>query len=251
MKPEVLILPDPDAVAARAAELFLTLPRARVHSDTPFTVALAGGSTPERLYRRLAQPPYAAAVPWENMHFFWGDERAVPPDSPESNFRMARETLLSRVPIPGRNIHRVPTEILPADDAARAYAEEIARIVAPREDWSLPEIPAFDLLLLGMGDDGHTASLFAGTAALEESSRIFVENFVPEKNVWRFTVTPPVIEAARHVVLLVTGTGKASRLRDLFSPIGANNLPVALVNRRKSPTTWLVDAPAAAKLGGG
>ncbi len=246
MPPEVLVLPDSDAVAEKAADLFLALLGARSHADTIFTVALAGGSTPERLYRRLAEPPYAAAVPWQQVQFFWGDERNVPPDSPDSNFRMAREALLSRVPVPERNIHRVPTEIDPVGRAAEVYSEEIRLLVAQSDAGAVPAVPAFDLLLLGMGDDGHTASLFPGTAALRESSRIFVENFVGEKNVWRFTVTPPVIEAARHVALLVTGAGKASRLREVFAGSGGEKLPVELANRRNGPTTWLLDADASA-----
>jgi 6-phosphogluconolactonase len=244
---ELVVSPDLETLSREAARRFLTLAQA----CDPFSVALAGGSTPRRLYETLAAAPFREQVPWERVHVFWGDERAVPPEHPGSNYRMARETLLAHVPLPPHNVHRVRGELEPGD-AARAYADELRAFFGAR--W-----PAFDLVLLGMGDDGHTASLFPGSAmlttggseALRETTQpvLGVTAHYQDRPARRVTLTPPAINAARNVFFLVSGAGKAQTLRAVLEgPYQPDLLPAQIVRPVDGHVLWLVDAAAAADL---
>jgi len=202
-----------------------------------FAICLSGGSTPRRLYQRLADPPFRAAMPWDRIHWFWGDERFVPPDHPDSNYRMAREALLSRAPIPAANIHRVETGGEP-EEAARAYQQTLKSYYgAERLD---PARPLFDVELLGLGPDGHTASLFPGTKVLDERQR-WVAEIVGAKPEVRITLTYPVLESSRHTAFLVAGADKREALARVMA--GDWELPAA----RLSPVgelVWFVDEQA-------
>lgn len=200
---------DPVAVARAAARVWESTARDAVDAGRPFSVALAGGSTPGRLYRLLAAAPYAESLPWSRTRVAFGDERCVPPDHEDSNYGFARRTLLDQVDVPRGNVLRMRGEDDPAF-AARDYEERL------REWFPASDGPAFDLLLLGMGGDGHTASLFPGTAALDERTRWVVANRVPRLEAWRLTLTLPAIAAARRVLILVTGTAKATVFAEAF-----------------------------------
>jgi 6-phosphogluconolactonase len=211
------ILADPEALSRRVADWMLAMAMAK---DGLFTVALSGGSTPRRLYQLLAGPPYLKTFPWLRTHWFWGDERFVPPDDPLSNYRMVREALLSRAPIPAGNIHPIPTEGLSPDAAASAYERELKSVYgAERFD---PARPLFDVTLLGLGPEGHTASLFPGTAVLAERDR-WVAAVVGAKAEARITLTYPSLDSSRNVAFLVAGKEK----REVFARLqrGDKNLP--------------------------
>ena len=213
------ILADPAALARRVADWMLELATA---TDGNFAVALSGGSTPQGLYERLAEPPYIDAFPWARTHWFWGDERFVPHDNPLSNYRMVREALLSRAPVPAINIHSIPTEGLSPEAAASSYASELKAFYgAERLD---PARPLFDLNLLGLGPDGHTASLFPGTAALTERNR-WATAVIGAKAEARITLTYPTLESSRHTAFLVAGKGKRAILGRLRR--GDDSLPSA------------------------
>lgn len=213
------ILADPAALARRVADWMLELATAK---DGNFAVALSGGSTPQGLYERLAEPPYIDAFPWSRTHWFWGDERFVPHDNPLSNYRMVREALLSRAPVPAINIHSIPTEGLSPEAAASSYASELKAFYGTeRLD---PARPLFDVNLLGLGPDGHTASLFPGTAALTERNR-WVTAVLGAKAEARITLTYPTLESSRHTAFLVAGKGKRAIVDQLRR--GDDSLPAA------------------------
>jgi len=205
----VVVLSDPDAVAGAAAERFITAAETAVGERGRFVAALAGGSTPRRLYGLLASPGLRDAIAWDRTTILFGDERCVGPDDPDSNYRMARETLLDHVPVPGDQVHRMVGEDDP-ERAARSY-EAILRELYPGES-----APRFDLVLLGMGGDGHTASLFPGTTALDETSRWVVANRVQALDTTRLTLTYPALNAARRVLFTVTGGDKADVFAKVF-----------------------------------
>lgn len=210
-------------------------------TESQFTVALAGGSTPLQMYSRLA----AVHVDWERVHFFWGDERCVPPSNPDSNFHMADEALFSSVHIPIGNIHRILGE-LPVEEAAQKYEDVL------RHFFGVGSPPRFNLVLLGLGSDGHTASLFPGTPAVKEK-KIWVagvrHDVPPPPLVDRVTLTLPVLNAAAYVLFLVSGKEKAERLAQvLYGPIQPNLLPAQAVKPVNGTVTWLADQAAAAKL---
>ena len=200
-------------------------------------IALAGGTTPRPLYERLAEVPWRDRIEWSTTHFFWGDERCVPIDHPDSNYRMAHETLLSRVPVPPENIHRVPVELGVPSAIARAYEMEL------RAFFGVRGVPAFDLMLLGMGADGHIASLFSGDAALEEQERCVVDtwNHRCRPPVPRVTMTLPVINHARNVAFLVTGGEKRRVMEEILrDPAGAaTKYPAARV-KPHGELVWFV-----------
>jgi 6-phosphogluconolactonase len=208
------------------------------------SVALAGGSTPAQLYSLLAEPPWRERVPWDSVHWFWGDERIVPPDHSDSNYRMAMEKLLRPLNIPADRIHRMPTDESDLDSAADLYECTIRSVVTAGGSG----IPAFDLILLGIGNDGHTASLFPDSQALRESKRLVVPNFAPSQNAWRMTLTFPLLAAARHLLFLVTGSGKAEVMtRILASTIqdDRHELPAAILRDASAQITWVLDRDAA------
>ena len=230
------ILADPEALSRRVANWMLKLATTKIGL---FSVCLSGGSTPRQLYEHLAEPPYRNTFPWSRTHWFWGDERFVPHDDPLSNYRMVREALLSRAPISQANIHSIPTEGISPEAAAAAYERELKSFYsAAHLD---PARPLFDVNLLGLGPDGHTASLFPGTAVLGERNS-WVAAVVGARPEARITLTYPALESSRHAAFLVAGDEKRAifrRLRD-----GDNCLPAARL-RPIAGVTWFLDRAAA------
>ncbi len=246
---EVEIFPSREELLSAAAERFATAAEAAISARGRFVVALAGGSTPEGLYARLAAEPHVSRIDWSRVHVFWGDERAVPPADGASNFRMAREAVLDRVPLRPEQIHRIRGEAEPAA-AAAAYEREL------RETFATPTGPPrteagarFDLVLLGLGEDGHTASLFpAGEAVRERGLWVRAER-APAEPPWRVTLTPVLLNAAAEVVFLVTGREKAPALRRVLTePEQPHLLPAQAIRPTAGRLSWLVDAEAAAGL---
>jgi 6-phosphogluconolactonase len=245
----VEIYPTGDALMQAAAQRFAACAEAAIQAAGRFVVALSGGSTPKRLYALLATEPYAGRVQWSRVHVFWGDERCVPPDDPASNYRTAREALLSRVPVPEGNVHRMRGEDDPGS-AAAAYERELREIfVTPDGPPACTPARRFDLVLLGMGDNGHTASLFPGTPAVRETERWVMAQCVNAVSMWRVTLTPVIINSAAEVTFLVSGGEKAGMLRRVLK---GPNMPDALPAQAIAPghgrLRWLVDATAAADL---
>jgi 6-phosphogluconolactonase len=237
---EVVVLPDMNALADEAARRCAALALAAQAAGRRFTVALSGGSTPRALYERLAQAPYEGEIDWSNVHVFWGDERLVPPDDAESCFRMARETLLAHVPIPAANIYPVPTVGGTAEDAARAYAETVAAVLGG-------EVPRFELILLGMGPDGHTASIFPGhPEAVSPSDALVIPVYnSPKPPPTRVSFSYRLINAAANVIFLVAGADKAATLREVLrGPLDRRRLPAQGVRPEEGSLVWLVDAVA-------
>lgn len=237
----IRVLDDLDAVTAAGRERFLAAAARAIRDHGVFRVALAGGSTPKKLYSELVGAP----IDWSKVLVFFGDERCVPPAHADSNYRMAREAFLSKVVIPGTNVHRIYAESGDVHAAAAEYEDELERV------WGLihHEMPRFDLVLLGLGPDGHTASLFPGTQALTETKKRVVANFVDKLGLWRVTFTAPVINAAREVVFLVSGADKATALSEVLEgPRDPARLPAQLVQPEDGELVWLVDRAAAAKL---
>lgn len=243
MSRRFVILPTPAEVAIAAADRIVTVARNAIRRRGRFHVALSGGSTPRLVYPLLASPPRAAAVDWSRVEFFWGDERAVPPDHPESNFGVARQLLLDQLPgiRPGA-IHRMPADAADRDAAARRYEAELARSFGTAAGAGTP---AFDLIWLGMGSDGHTASLFPASSALAERHRWVVATSAPASAVvaGRMSLTLPVINAARAVLFVVTGSDKRGAVRSVRS--GSRELPAGRVRARS--TLWLIDARGGAE----
>ena len=240
------VLADDAAVARRGAEIFARAARDAVKRRGAFTAALSGGSTPRRLYEFLGRDPWLSTVPWGQVHLLWGDERCVPPDSPESNYRMAREAFIARVPIPPKNVFRMRGEDDPAE-AAVAYEMSLREL--GRTTGAMPlEAPVIDLVLLGIGTNGHTASLFPRSPSLRIAERLTVATEVPDLG-WRLTLTVPVINAARRVVFVATGEEKAAVLaRILQGPPRGDELPAQLIAPHPGRLTWLLDEAAAARL---
>ena len=237
--PVVRVLTDPPAVFAAAAVEFLQRARTAIQGSGRFTVALSGGSTPRNLYSLLATQ---SDVPWGQIRFFFSDERHVPPDSPDSNFRMANESLFSRAPIPQENIFRVPAEIPDADTAAQSYEQTLRQFFQLEED----DLPRFDLILLGLGPDGHTASLFPGTAALHEDERLVAANWVEHFKTWRITFTYPVLNNAAAVLFMATGAEKQEALLQVLQgKRDSETYPAQGIKPTNGGLIWLVDQAAA------
>ncbi|MCM8745022.1 6-phosphogluconolactonase [Thermomicrobium sp. CFH 73360] len=238
------VLRDERLAAGRAAHILTETLAAAIQKRGWASIALAGGRTPRLLYELLAQPPFRDAVAWEQIEWFWGDERMVPPDHDESNYRMAAEILLTVLAIPADRIHRVPTELGP-EQAALAYEATMRAAFGVSED----EVPRFDLILLGMGQDGHIASLFPHTPALEETRRLVVANPVPALSSTRITITPVVLQAARAVLVLVTGSEKAQAVRRaLEERLAPVDIPAHLLATVPGEVTWILDQAAASQL---
>jgi 6-phosphogluconolactonase len=249
----LLIFPDPIELYAAACQQILRAGGQAIARQGYFALVLAGGSTPQGVYRLLGQK--RSDLDWSRVHFFWGDERCVPPDHPDSNYRMVREAMLAILPVPQENIHRIEAELTP-EQAARAYEEQIRefyrQVLRKRglRAGSSP-IPSFDLILLGMGDDGHTASLFPGMPALAESQRWVTaveHNQPPPPLVDRVTLTLPLINTAQEVVIFVAGRSKAARLEQVFAGRSDPPLPVQLVQPVLENLTWMVDQAAGVRL---
>jgi len=242
----ILGFDDAEAVSRFAAREFVRRAHAAIEAAGSFRVALAGGATPRRTYELLADPSLSRQVDWEATHIFFGDERAVPPDHPDSNYRTAFEALLSKVRIPEAQIHRMEGERSDLDTAATDYEATLLEAF----DLSVESgPPRFDLVMLGMGDDGHTASLFPGTRALEETRSWVVANDVPQKATRRLTLTAPVLNAARCVMFTVEGADKAAALLAVLEgPRDPRTFPSQLIAPVDGEVLWLVDRGAAARL---
>lgn len=236
MDPEIKVVPDGPAIAHEAAESIVAAANRAADEDRTFSIALAGGSTPRALYELLATDAYRGRVEWPRVEVFFGDERTVSPDHKDSNYRMVREALLSKVSLPGDNVYRMKGELEP-QQAAKEYGQMLKDRFGEG---------GLDMVLLGMGDDGHTASLFPETEALNEAKHRCVANFVRKLSTWRITLTAPFINRSKDVIILVSGASKAARLQEVLEgPRDPRRLPVQLIQPTEGKLTWLVDAPAA------
>ncbi|WP_438969972.1 6-phosphogluconolactonase [Methylophaga sp.] len=234
MKAEQKILPDSASLITAAAEHFVVTARAAIAKRGVFYVALAGGSTPKGLYQKLTTSPYLEQIDWARVHLFFGDERCVPPTHDDSNFKMARQAMIDLVPIPAENVHRMPTENNEPADVASRYADTMKQVMS--------DAP-FDLLLLGLGPDGHIASLFPETPALDVTDTLTTHLYVEKFDSWRVTMTYPVINAARQVIVFISGEAKAAIVEDI-STEAVTGLPV----QRLAPENdyyWFMDQAAA------
>jgi 6-phosphogluconolactonase len=236
--------------APRALEIAPDAPAAASRGASRFALVLAGGSTPRSLYRLLVDPaaPYRAATDWRRIHFFWGDERHVPPDHPESNYRMAREALLDPLAVPRESVHRIPAELPEAAAAAAEYESELRAFFALSADGA--HLPRFDYVLLGLGEEGHTASLFPGSPALGETRRLVVAPWVEAKRSFRITLTPPALSNAKRITFLVAGESKAAALHEVLEgERRPERYPAQAIEPRGGGTlVWLVDRAAASRL---
>lgn len=241
--PEVKIFDDADKVAQAAAARFIELGQAAIAERGRFAVALSGGSTPKRVYELLASESYKKQLDWSKVHIFFGDERCVPPDDDASNYRMANEALLARVDLPSKNIHRM-NGVGDAVANSRLYEDEM-RTFFNDAAW-----PRFDLILLGMGDDGHTASLFPGTEVLNEQEAWAAGIWVEKLGAYRITLTMPAINHAAHIIFMVTGENKAARLAEVLKGEhdAAMRLPAQMIKPLDGSLRWFVDRAASARL---
>ncbi len=232
------ILTSKKDLARAAAEHFAHKSNEAVAQKGSFTVALSGGSTPKALYELLANPkePFRDRIPWPNIHFYWSDERHVPPDHPDSNYRIADEAMLSRVPVSPANVHRVISEN-PAADAARDYEDTIKEI---------SEDPRLDLILLGLGTDGHTASIFPGSEVLDETERLVAAPWVEKLNTFRITMTLPLLNNGASIVFLVSGAEKAQIVKEVLE--GPEKYPAQAVKPHNGELIWMLDQDAAKDL---
>src|SRR5579862_6426592 len=228
---EVKIFPDAAALARGAADQFVSLVKAQ--TGDRFSVALSGGSTPKAMFALLATDEFAKQIDWKKVHLFWGDERCVPPDNADSNYRMTKETLLDHVSIPPENIHRMKGEIEPMVAAAQ-YESEL-------DTFFKSETPRFDLIHLGMGDDGHTASLFPGTPPIFEQNQWVVGHMVEKVKMWRITLTPVVLNVAANISFLIGGKAKAETLsKVLKGPYQPDVLPSQIIKPTNGKLLWMV-----------
>ncbi len=238
----LFVFDTPEDLAKAAAERFVTYCAEAIQDHEKCSVALAGGSTPRRVYELLATDPYRTQIDWSRIHLFFGDERCVPPDHPGSNYRMVYQSLLSKLPVHQENVHRIRGEIDP-DQSAQVYEDSLKAFFS-----GLPW-PRFDLALLGVGADGHTASLFPNSAALKEASRWVIKTKQNESGQNRITLTLPVFNHAAHVMFLVTGKEKAARLRDVLQGASTDRqTPAAMIRPVGGTLEWFADAQAAALL---
>lgn len=234
----IRVYADYEELSRAAAELICDTALGAVRDRDCFSMALAGGNTPRRTYEILSAPPLSNRVPWEKVHLFWGDERCVPPRDPRSNALMARRALIDHVPIPASRVHPIPCNRSPAD-AAKQYEALLRTFFAGHE-------AGFDLVLLGLGEDGHTASLLPDSPVLAEGKRRVAEVYAAEQGIYRVTLTPPLINQARVVVFLVSGESKAGVLREMLE--GTAPLPARMVRPVNGELRWLVDREAAGLL---
>ena len=243
---KIRILTDSEAMSRAAAATIVDHISQSLQTRDVYSMALSGGSTPRRLYSLLAnEATLREQIPWERIHFFWGDERRVPPGHPDSNYLMAYNALLSKVPIPSTNIHRIHAEEADADEAAADYEIEIRRFFGIEAG----QIPQFNCVLLGMGADGHTASLFPGTSALVETKRLVVANWVEKFQSHRFTLTLPVFNHAAQILFLVSGEDKADTLQAVLEGDSkTTRFPVQLIQPTHAEVTWFLDHSAASRL---
>jgi len=241
---QIKVFSDLEVMSHKAAEIFIDISRSCITSRVKFSVAISGGFTPRRLYTLLASKYYCSQVDWQHTHLFWVDERCVSKEHEESNFRTAFDTLISKVPIPEGNIHRIKGEEAP-DQAARDYEEELWKF------FGMPGLPIFDLIILGMGEDGHTASLFPGSKTLEETIRLAVPVYLEKQNRNRISLTLPVLNNAAQIIFLVAGCPKAIVLAEILGDgEKKGRFPAGLITPLHGNMTWLIDREAAGKLVG-
>ncbi len=241
----IRIFPDVESLSKAAAAEFVRCAGQAVAARGRFTVALSGGSTPKRLYQLLTTEPYRSQIDWGRVEIFWGDERCVPPDHKDSNYRMAREAMLTQLPISAEHVHRLEAERADRETAARDYEAVLARVFGVN---SGGEPPALDLILLGMGPDGHTASLFPHTQALDETHRWVVPNHVPQLNTDRLTLTRPILNRGREVLFLVAGDDKAERLAEVLAgSADPKRLPSQSI-QPEGQLVWFIESAAAVRL---
>ena len=241
---QVIVVPDSDVLARLAAETVTSVIAEARAQGRNAAIALSGGSTPKKMGELLAQPPNVERVHWDSVEIFWGDERWVPLADAESNAGEAMRGFLDHVPIPNERVHPFETDLEDPDVAAERYDREIWRTVPITGG-----IPAFDLILLGMGDDGHTASLFPGTAAIREERRLVVAHRVDKLDAMRLTLTPPLINAAEQVVFLIGGAGKAETLHAVLDGnVDIDTYPSQVVQPAQGTLVWLIDEAAATGL---
>ncbi len=234
------VLDNVDDLSRKAADIFMAKATAASGGNGELSVALSGGSTPAPFFSVLSTNEYRSGISWDRVHFFWTDERCVPPDNPDSNYKLAFDLLLSKVPLPETNIHRIPGERDP-EEAARIYDRDL------KVYFGNQAIPRFDLIYLGVGTDGHTASIFPGETAAESVERAAISVYAEKLGNHRISLTLPVINNARTVVFLVSGKTKAEIVRDIFEETNSY-LPAARVNPAKGELVWLLDHEAAALL---
>ncbi len=244
-KARILVHDSSKELVHALAERFCILAQEAIAARNSFSIALSGGSTPKDLYELLAQPEFSERIDWAHVLIFLGDERCVPPDHPDSNFGMIKKALLSKISIPDGNVFAPQGQDKDPEAAAKQYEEQIRRAFSAHT-----ELPKFDLILLGLGPDGHTASLFPDTAALTQKERLFVANYVPQFQAHRLTLTLPVINNARHDFFLVSGDSKASIVKDIFQS-QTKKYPAQFVQPENGTLEWYTDRAAAASLTGG
>jgi len=232
------IFANAQELARGAAEYFVARSGEAVTQKGIFTVALSGGSTPKALYQLLAES-LQTQVPWSRIHFFWSDERHVPPDHPDSNYRMTYEAMLSRVPVPETNVHRVHSENPDAAEAAREYEQTLLQLTKQA-------LPLLDLILLGVGPDGHTASIFPGSEVLHETARLVAAPWVEKFNSHRITMTLPLLNNGASVVFLVSGAEKAGIVKEVIE--GPKKYPAQFVQPTHGQLLWMLDKDAASRL---
>lgn len=237
MNKNIHVYPNKEKLVTATAEYVADSIEKAIQKSGLCNVALSGGNTPGGVYSMLAASPYRDRVDWSRLHLFWGDERMVPPEHQDSNFRMVQETLLNHVKIPGDNIHRIRGESEPPK-----AAEEYAALL---HDHFKTDLPEFDIILLGLGEDGHTASIFPETDAVEECERHAVAVYVSRLNSWRVTLTLPVINAAREILFLVSGKSKSEIIQRIMSiKQPAKELPATMVNPQNGELHWMLDSEA-------
>lgn len=240
MSSDIVITSDVAALAEDMANRLVVMAQEAIAARGRMSLCLSGGSTPKTLYALLAGDAFRNRFDWSRIHVFWGDERSVPPDHADSNYRMAHEALLSRVPIPAANVHRMEAEKADLAAAAAAYEATLRAFFGG--------LPDFDVMLLGMGPDGHTASLFPQTEALRETTRWVVPNRVDKMNTWRMTMTYPVINHSRWICFLVAGKDKADVLKEVLESADRTQFPSQGVKPDNGRMLWLVEQAAATRL---
>jgi 6-phosphogluconolactonase len=239
----IAIYPDTDILSHEAARYIVQVAQESIVTHGRFTIALSGGNTPKKLYGLLGSEPYASQIDWNLVEIFWSDERCVSPDSADCNYHMAQEVLLSKIPIPASQIHRVPADKPDRDAASLEYAQEIQRVLGTNT------VPGFDLIQLGMGPEAHTASLFPHQASLHEQQRLVMPVSVPKPPPPRLTFTPPLLNAATRVLFLVTGADKAEAVQAVLEgEHQPDEYPAQIVQPPRGDVVWMLDNAAAAKL---
>lgn len=243
VKPDVRIFEDLDTLSHAAADVFVESAAEAMLQRGSFLTALSGGSTPQALYQRLALTPYREQVDWAHTHFFWGDERCVPPEDLENTYRQVHDILLAHVPVQPGNIHRIRSD-LPPEAAAEDYARVLMEHAMPPLEW-----PRFDLVLLGLGSDGHTASIFPGSDPNPASAMLAVTGEYQDRPAQRVTMTPPVFNSARRILFLVSGEGKSAILADVLNDeANPERLPAQRIRPLDGQLIWMVDQAAASRL---